>query len=91
VTTPVIQRPEHSRWTRIVLDARTPEGTAVAVDLLDENGKLLQVNVGPPKPLPEIRANKIRLRAKLSTDDSARTPVLRKLGVRWEGDISDQL
>ena len=91
VTTPAIQRPEHTRWTQIVLDARTPKGTGVAVDLLDENGKLLQANVEPRKPLPEIGAGKIRLRAKLSTDDPALTPVLRRLGVRWEGDISDQL
>ena len=89
LTSPVIAPAPRQRWTTLGFTKDTSSaGTALTVDVLDASGALLAANVANGADLnaiPTVASQpSIRLRANLSTGNSANTPHLDDWTVAWQ-------
>ncbi len=75
------------RWDRLSFDTALPAGTTLAVDLLDGAGLPLAgwQNLANGADLSGLAEPTVRLRARLETTDTSRTPVLNSWGLSWHG------
>ena len=64
------------RWGTLLYEGRSPAGTALAVDVVDEGGEVLAADVPHGADVGTLveDVGRIRLRARLSTDNRAREP-----------------
>lgn len=71
-----IKLPNGRKWGALETAMDIPEGTAIHFDVLDAEGKPVRENVKDGDDLSGLKNTEIRLRAKLSTANTAVTPVL---------------
>ncbi len=81
VMSPVITRPPDGNWGQFRADSEQPEGTVIKFVILDATGKQLLKTVSDGDTLADITADQIRLAARLTTNDPARSPVLKRWAV----------
>ena len=75
ISSATIKKPS-SGWGRFSADARVPAGTAISYSVETPGGTVLRRDVSSGDSLADLEANGIRLRARLTTTDPGRTPVL---------------
>ena len=89
IVSPVINPDPWFAWRTLNYSAETPSGTAIAVDILPETGSTPVPgwsNLAPGADLRALPAMPVRLRARLSTSNTAVTPALRDWEVTWQSE-----
>ena len=87
LVSPVINPAPWVAWRRLDYAADTPSGTALTVDVLPASGNTPVPgwsNLAPGADLSLLAVMPVRLRARLSTSDTAVTPALLDWGLTWQ-------
>ena len=80
-----IARPAGAKWGSFHAATTTPARTKIAFTIEDDAGKTLVRNAADGADLAKIDADRIVLRATLSTTDPGQTPILHSWSVSCEG------
>ncbi len=75
-----ITRPTDAQWDRLLVRSQVPDGCALQVDVLDEQGQVVLANGHDGADLSNLSANTLQLRA-IFTGDGEKTPQLEAWGI----------
>ncbi|MBM3802392.1 MAG: hypothetical protein FJW26_08815 [Acidimicrobiia bacterium] len=84
VTSPAIALPASARWRRFNALAEVPPGTEIEFAILDATTNKVIKTVKDGDTLADLSTPKIRLRARLATTDTSRSPCLQRWEVSWQ-------
>ena len=88
LTSMPIALPAGARWLSFHAKTTTPAGTKIAFSIEDAAGNVLVRTAKDDADISKVTADRVVLRARLSTADRGQTPILHAWEIRCDGSVS---